>query len=259
MYLRFIIAPLTALALWCSTTCADEVDLPALVAALDSDKFAAREAAQQAIVAHGLGVVENLLSQAPPEDATTHAVHQHVNAQLARVNATLERDIYTPLARGNSFEARYRGEQVRATLESLKANRIAEILAQYPAKLPPDQQERVSGYTGGFRDEGPWFDAEFHNDSNFTVTQILALVRTTHKDTGVVVQREVLFTEADKPIAKGETVHWAAEVGMKRTQRHNFFWDIVAVYGLPIEKPVVAPVDVEEEPRLMHLFLPHRR
>lgn len=242
-----------------SCAAADAVDVPALVAALDSDDFTAREAAQQAIVTHGIDVLENLLQQTPPEKSSPLTIHQQLNGLLGRVKATLERDIYAPLARGKSFEARYRGERIRTELENFQNKRLVEVFAKYPAKLPPDQQERVAGYTGGFRDEGPWFEGTFHNDSHFTVTAILALIRTTHKETGEVIQREVLFTPSDKPIAQGETVNWSADVGMQRTSKHDYFWDITAVYGLPIETPGAAPADAEEEPRLMQLVLPLRR
>jgi hypothetical protein len=248
---------LSVIGAWC--TAADEVKVPSLVAALDSDDFAAREAAQQAIVARGTELLDAMLASEPADETSPDAIHRHIQAQFAKGAERLEREIYNPLQRAPSLEAKYRAAQIRAILEQVKAARLERALAPFPTRLPPDEMKRVAGYTGGFRDNGPWFDGKFHNDSNFTVTAILALIRTTHKDTGDVVEREVLFTEADKPIAKGEMVDWSADVGMQRTSKHDYFWDIVAVYGLPTKKPVVAPVDVEEEPRLMHLFLPLRR
>jgi hypothetical protein len=242
-----------------SSAAADAVDVSALVAALDSDDFAAREAAQQAIVARGIELLDAMLASKPADKSSPHAIHQHVQAQFAKGAESLEREIYNPLQRATSLEAKYRAAQIRATLEQLKAASLERALAHFPARLPPDEMKRVSGYTGGFRDEGPWFDGTFHNDSNFTVTAILALIRTTHKETGEVVEREVLFTEADKPIAKGEMVDWSADVGMRRTNKHNYFWDIVAVYGHREKGPAIMPVEPEMAPMLMHLLLPHRR
>jgi len=207
-------------------------DFGRLAAALDSEDFAEREEAEERLIAEGLDIVEQIIGQSSLSKSASDArADRHSELLAARVEAELARSVYRHLDALAGLEPRYRAQRVRRTLEHETKERVRLALAGHSRLLPPAVAERVHGYTGGFREDTTWFDAEYTNDSQATVTSIRILVRLTHQGSGQVTEREVVLGAGQPPLAPGQTVTWSADVGLSPTHCHDFFWDTLAIYG----------------------------
>jgi hypothetical protein len=201
-------------------------------AALDSEDYAERERAEERLIAAGVKIASEIIVQsALPAGATDAQADKHCEGLAARVETELARSVYRHLDLLAGLEPRYRAERVRRTLQRETKERVRLALAGFSRLLPPAVAEQVHGYTGGFREDTTWFDAEYTNDSQATVTSIRILVRLTHQGSGKVTEREAVLGAGQPPLAPGQTATWSADVGLSQTHCHDFFWDTLAIYG----------------------------
>jgi hypothetical protein len=220
------------------------VDFAALAAALDSEQFADREAAERALLQGGLEMVQHALAESPlPAGAADDQIDRHFEKLTAEVNAALKDRLYRHLDEAAGLEARFRAKRLRLAIDQHLAQELARAQVGLNKRLAADVAEKVYGYTGGFRDGTTWFDAEFGNNSQHTVTSIRILVRLTHKETGEKIEKQVALT-ADAPLLPGEKAIWSADVGIAQTKDHEFFWGTLAVFGSP-----PAPSPIANEPQ----------
>ncbi|HZL87273.1 MAG TPA: hypothetical protein VFB96_02765 [Pirellulaceae bacterium] len=222
---------------WClllSGGTAYAVDVSALAADLDSDQFERRENAEQALLQEGLSVIDQTLgSEALPERATDADIELHFQKSAEDLKSALEKRLFRHLAGLEGLEPRYRADRIRKAIERAAAVRFSQAKAKFPSRLPKADAERVYGNTGGFRDGTTWFDAEFHNDSSYTVTSIQILVRITDKRTGEKTEKTAVLGRSESPLRPGDSVTWSSDVGMAQASHHEFFWDTRAVFGTP--------------------------
>jgi hypothetical protein len=221
------------------TGAAEAVDFAALAGQLDSEQFREREAAEQAIVAGGLKIVSAAFAAAPlPENATADQTDRHFARLEADLRSVLHRQVYRHLDERTGLEARYRAERVRLAIDRRLLGELARAQVGLSKRLSADIVEKVYGYTGGFRDGTTWFDAEYGNNSQLTVSSIRILVRLTHKRTGEKTEKEVVLASPAGPLRPGEKAVWSADVGMSYTSEHDFYWETRAVFGtLPAPPP----------------------
>jgi hypothetical protein len=219
-----------------------------LAAALDSEDFPERERAEERLVARGLATIDAVLARSPLPDGASDAVaDRHFEQLAAQVETELAGTLYRHLDSLAGLEPRYRAQRIRGTLERETLSRLRPLQAGFNKRLPPAIAEKVSGYTGGFREGTTWFDAEYTNNSQATVTSIRILVRLTNQKAGEKTEREVVLGAGQPPLAPGQTVTWSADVGIAKTRDHDFFWDTLAIYGTA---PPPAVVTFSDEPVL---------
>ena len=209
------------------------VDFAALAAGLDSEQFDQRDSAEQALLEGGLKIVSDAFAAAPlPQDADDDQVDRHFAKLQADIRSALEKLIYRHLDGLTGTEARFRAQRLREMIDRQLLDELARAQVGLSRRLPEVIAEKVFGYTGGFRDGTTWFDAQFGNNSQYTVTSIRILVRLTHKETGAKTERQIALTSKD-PLHPGEKAVWSADVGMAQTSNHEFFWDTLAIFGVP--------------------------
>jgi hypothetical protein len=180
------------------------VDIGRLAAALDSEDFAARERAEERLIDHGLSTIDEVLDRSPlPDGATDAQADRHGEQVAAQVEAELAKSLYRHLDPLVGLEPRYRAQRIRRTLGSETQSRLRLLLAGFNRRLPPAVAEQVAGYTGGFREDSTWFDAEYTKNSPATVTSIRILVRLTHKGSGEKTERDVVLGAGQPPLAPG--------------------------------------------------------
>ena len=168
---------------------------------------------------------------------TREAADAEVDVFFAKLSENLEgalqQGLYDHLDNLDSPEAIFRVRRVRIATSRVSTERFSALRGRYPVPLPVKDAERVYGYTGGFRDSMPWFDASYQNGSTFTVTSIHILVRITHRDTAEIMERVAVLGESERPIPPGSSAKWSVEVGITRSADHEFFWKTLSVRGLP--------------------------
>jgi hypothetical protein len=213
-------------------TTATAADFASLAADLESEQFNERQAAEQALLQSGLQILNDAFAAAPlPEDATDDQIDRHFERLQAAIRADLEQGPYRHLAERDSFEARFRAERIKQAIDQRLADEMARAQVGLNKRLPDDLHEKVYGYTGGFREGTTWFDAQYGNNSQFTITSIRILVRLTHQKTGEKTEIEVVLTSPAGPLLPGQQAVWSADTGMLRTSDHDFFWKTRAVFG----------------------------
>jgi hypothetical protein len=215
-------------------------DFAALALQLDSEQFAQREAAEQALLEGGLRIVADAFAAAPlPENATDDQIDRHFEKLQADIRAELEKGPYRHLAELDSFEACFRAERIKQAIDQRLTDVMARAQVGLNKRLPDDLLEKVYGYTGGFKGGTTWFDAQYGNKSQFTVTSIRILVRLTHQKTGERTEKEVVLTSPAGPLLPGQQAVWSADTGMSYTSDYEFYWETRAVFGSATATPEV--------------------
>jgi hypothetical protein len=219
-------------------------EVASLVAGLDSETFGERERAEKELREAGQAIVDQALdSSVLPVGAADAEIDRHFEKLASEVRAALQEKLYAQLDALAGFEARFRAKRVREGVERHRAERLRWVAKSFTKRLPAAEAEKVYGYTGGFREGTSWFDTKFGNNSPYTVTSIRILVRLTDKRTGKVTEREATLGTGQPPLAPGQSANWSVDTGMQRTSGDEFFWNTVAVYGLPpVADGPVAPL-----------------
>jgi hypothetical protein len=219
-----------------------EAKIAAWIAELDSNDFARRQTAETKLIQLGRQSLDAALADraAPQEGPIGTDFTPYFDALETRIEEHLERELFRHVPAGVPLEAQFRLERIRATLASETSERLNRLRAKYPVPIPEDQAKRVHGYTGGFRDDQPWFDAKYRNGSTYAITAVRVLVRLTHKTTSEKSEQEIILSSEDKPLLPGREASWSAKVDRSRSSEHNFYWQTQAVYGYPTNEPTPA-------------------
>lgn len=141
-----------------------------LIAQLDSQSFREREYALRELVELGQAIVEQVLIDVIMPVSKLSLVEQ--DKLVSKVDAALEAQLFDHWGRPKSLEVRFRVNRVRQVLDRYSAERLRKIFRASNAPLSKEVIALVHGYTGGFRSDTTWFDAEFTNLSMYTVTLI---------------------------------------------------------------------------------------
>ena len=97
--------------------------------------------------------------------------------------------------------------------------------------LPLAIVDKVYGVTGGFwLDSSTWFNAKYHNSSEYTITKVTIKIRLTDKQTKKAEWYQVVLGPPGSVIPPGQTVVLSADVGVTREGK-EFFWDVVEMEG----------------------------
>lgn len=212
---------------------AQDAALARLIAQLDHEDFEQRNTAQMSLVAIGDQALRAVRLDVIRADAPDEDFQKHLAAMEQRLRDAADDELLQYLQNLDSYEARYRAKNVRAALEVTIAERLNEVRRQHPTPLPDAERRRVQGVTGGFREKEPWFDAEFRNESSYTVTGVRILVRTTNAKTGLKREQVLRFNQLEAPLPPQTRAKWSAPVGFVREDGDNFYWEWVDVLGYP--------------------------
>ncbi len=98
-------------------------------------------------------------------------------------------------------------------------------------ELPLEIVEQVHVIAGDFQDEdSTWFIAMFHNDSDYTITQVTVNIRLTDEETGEQEWYEVVLGPPEVVIQPGETVILSGDVGVTGEDR-DLYWEVARMTG----------------------------
>ena len=130
-----------------------------------------------------------------------------------------------PKPNGNRINmGAYGGTAYASMSESLVIGVTGEV-------LPPEVVGQVRGITGGFwNEDSTWFIAMFHNDSDYTITQITIMIRLTDRITNEQQWYEVVLGPPGAVIPPGETMVLTGNVGVSRGDK-DFYWEVVEMIG----------------------------
>lgn len=223
---------------------ASAADIASLAAGLDSERFGDRERAEKELLQAGLAIIDQALdSSVLPNGATDADVERHFARLTEGLQSALKEKLYVHLDRLEGLEPRFRAASVRRAVEQHAEHRFSKTQEGFSRRLPPAEAEKVYGYTGGFREGTTWFDTKFGNNSIYTVTSIRILVRLTNKRTGKQTEKQATLGSDQAPLQLGQTVNWSVDIGIKRTNEDEFFWDTLGAYGTGPHGPESLPPD----------------
>jgi hypothetical protein len=215
---------------------AAEPDLAALSLQLQSESFTVRQSAERKLTAIGSEIVEQAIaSVAPPPTVPPGTdLSDYFAAMSGTVDKELQRQFYDHLAKRLDREGSFRVERVRTHLARERTKRMLPIRAKYPSALSEEEAKLVQGFTGGFRDGGPWFEAAYRNQSASAITSVRIRLRLTNKKTFEKSEQEFVLGSGRDAIVPGGVGKWSTLVDSFRSSEQDYYWQTVAVYGFPL-------------------------